>query len=147
MQSLEGLREFPGDQGPQVRGCSDDVTLEHPEEPPLHDAPAPSPPPAPPVVALHLFGLNADDLNRKVRASQEVRKAYEFLKELVHTLAPRRLAADRLAVGRRGQLHNPTRISHRIDHGDAVMPTERAHFPAGLLLDSRGVDVPMSSNA
>src|SRR5919198_5642592 len=102
MYGLEGLREFPGDQGPQVRRRSDGVPPEHPEEPPLHYDPAPSPPPMPPVVAQHLFGLNADDLNREVRASQEVRKAHEFLEELVLTLTPRRLAADWLTVGRHG---------------------------------------------
>src|SRR6266446_7891870 len=130
MYGLEGLREFPGDQGPQVRGRSDDVPLEHPEEPPLHYDPAPSPPPVPLVVAAHLFGLNAGDLNRKVRALQEVRKAHELLEDLVQALAPRRLAADGLAVGRGGKLHNPTLVGHRIDQGDTVLPTERAHFPA-----------------
>ena len=55
MYGLEGLREFPGDQRPQVRGRSDDVPLEHPEEPSLHYAPIPSPPPVPPVVTLHLL--------------------------------------------------------------------------------------------
>src|SRR4029450_12315203 len=117
----KGLREFPGDQGPQVRGRSDDVPPEHPEEPPLHYGPAPSPPPASPAVVPHLLGLNADDLNRKIRASQEVRKAHEFLEELVRALAPRGLAADRRAMGRRGQLQPPTLVGHRIDQGDAVL--------------------------
>src|SRR5712691_7327216 len=130
MYGLEGLRKFPGDQGPQVRGRSDDVPLEHPEEPPLHYDPAPSSPPVPPVVAPHLFCLNTSDLNRKIRASQEVRKAHELLEELVQALAPRRLAADWLTVGRSGQLQNPTLVGHGIDQGDAVMLAERAHFPA-----------------
>jgi hypothetical protein len=84
----------------------------------------------PPVVVLHLLCLDTGDLNRKVRAAQEIRKAHEFLEKLVYTLAPRRLAADWLTTGRSGQLQNPTLVGHRIDQGDAGMPTERAHFPA-----------------
>jgi hypothetical protein len=59
--------------------------------------------------------LNDSDLNGKVRVLQEVRKAYEFLKELVQALAPRGLAARWKTMGRGRERENPTLTGYRID--------------------------------